>query len=83
LTASRRCGGEKSRAAARSRGEQQSRGRASGEKKTALIHQWTAVADKGDLRCRTFGGDHRWHTVTIASPSVMSRTRDWATGPAG
>jgi hypothetical protein len=75
MTASHRCGGEKSRVAARSRGEWQSRGRASGEKKTSSIRRWTATTDKGDLRCRTWGGGHQRRTVTIASMSVVSRMR--------
>jgi hypothetical protein len=64
-TTSCRRGGEKSRAAARSRGERQSRGGASREKMTTSIHRWTTTADKGNLRCRTWGGGHRRRTVTV------------------
>jgi hypothetical protein len=32
---------------------------------TTSIHRWTTTVDKGNLRCRTWGGGHRRRTVTV------------------
>jgi hypothetical protein len=79
-----RSGASKTATAGRARHTvEQSDGRASGVEKTTSIHRWTAAADKGDLRCHTWGGGHRQRTVTVMSPFAVSCVHGRATGAAG